>query len=348
MKIAALVANAIPDHLAGAERALHETLEYLSTRGHECVVLPRNGAMVERVVDGVRVMGQRQPGQAAELLRSSDVCFTQLEDTMFAQLLAVETQTPLVFYAHSPTQVESLGVIPEACSLVLWNSRWVAKECDWWPGDSLVLHPPTPRDRYYTETTGRAVTLIGLSHGKGVMPFLQAARDLPDVQFLGLQGSYSEQILDADGFVTYAPTKEGIGSAVKIASLPMPPNIHCGPPIPDVRMIFQHTRVLLVLSQHESWGRVAIEAAHSGIPTIAHPTPGLCEALGDAGRFVARDRSADLAATIREMVTDDACWQEWSDRARARAAKLDPEPQLRALDRRLKKIVKAAPALSLG
>ncbi len=341
MRIAAIVANSIPDHLAGAERALHETLEWLASRGHECCVLPRNGPFVTREIDGVRVMGQRQPGQAAKLLAQSDVCFTQMEDSMTAQLLAFETQTPLVFYAHSPTQLEGLGMLPGAVALVVNNSKHVANANDWWPGESMILHPPVFPDRYRVEPNGSCVTLVGLSHRKGVMQFLRAARDLPAVQFLGVQGAYDDQILDAGGIINWERGE-------RRGNLATPENIKSGPPLADMRPVYANTRVLLVLSEHESWGRVANEAMVSGIPVIAHPTPGLLECCGEAAVFVDRDKSARLAAQIAGIIDNEPIWRGFSEASLKRAAELDPTPQLRRLERKLKAIVKAKPTLTLA
>jgi glycosyltransferase involved in cell wall biosynthesis len=53
-----------------------------------------------------------------------------------------------------------------------------------------------------------------------------------------------------------------------------------------MREVYRQTKLLLMPSSYESWGRVAVEAAASGIPTLAAATPGLLEALGDAGTFI--------------------------------------------------------------
>ncbi|MFZ4156354.1 glycosyltransferase [Streptomyces pseudogriseolus] len=78
-------------------------------------------------------------------------------------------------------------------------------------------------------------------------------------------------------------------------------------------------------SLYESWGRVAIEAFASGIPVIAHPTPGLVESLGDAGIFAYRD---DLGAWIHALhaLKDPANWTQASLRVRARSIELSAAP----------------------
>jgi hypothetical protein len=58
-------------------------------------------------------------------------------------------------------------------------------------------------------------------------------------------------------------------------------------------------------SSYESWGRVAIEAACSGIPTIAHPTDGLLEALGPAGIFVDRRKTRQWQAELERLDDPD-------------------------------------------
>jgi hypothetical protein len=47
----------------------------------------------------------------------------------------------------------------------------------------------------------------------------------------------------------------------------------------DIREVFRKTRVVLMPSLYESYGRVAVEAACAGIPAIVHPTEGLLESL---------------------------------------------------------------------
>ncbi|WP_262928542.1 glycosyltransferase family 4 protein [Streptomyces sp. CBMA152] len=47
--------------------------------------------------------------------------------------------------------------------------------------------------------------------------------------------------------------------------------------------VYSRSRVILMPSLYESWGRVAVEAFASGIPVIAHTTPGLVESMGEAG-----------------------------------------------------------------
>jgi glycosyltransferase involved in cell wall biosynthesis len=64
----------------------------------------------------------------------------------------------------------------------------------------------------------------------------------------------------------------------------------------------------MVPSVHESCGMAAVEALASGIPVIAHPTPGLREALGDAGTFVDRPDVRGWVAAIRELYPDGERW----------------------------------------
>ena len=69
--------------------------------------------------------------------------------------------------------------------------------------------------------------------------------------------------------------------------------------MPD--LVWSRTRVLLMPSEAESWGRVGVEALCSGIPVIAHPTLGLLEALGGAGVFVDRDDLVGWAKALADL-----------------------------------------------
>ena len=70
----------------------------------------------------------------------------------------------------------------------------------------------------------------------------------------------------------------------------------------------------------------AVEAAASGIPTIAHPTPGLQEALGDAGVFVDRDDIDGWETALKELL--GAGWALASKKALARSAEINPRQEV--------------------
>lgn len=72
--------------------------------------------------------------------------------------------------------------------------------------------------------------------------------------------------------------------------------------------VWSRTKVLLIPSNYETYGMVGVEAIASGIPTIAHPTDGLCESLGDAGWFIPRDDVDEWQRVIELLLTDDAVY----------------------------------------
>ncbi|MBQ1165662.1 glycosyltransferase, partial [Streptomyces sp. A73] len=72
------------------------------------------------------------------------------------------------------------------------------------------------------------------------------------------------------------------------------------------------------------------EALASGIPVVAHPTPGLCESLGEAGVFVDRNVLDGYEAVLRKLLEDPAEYRLAAKRARARSRELDPAADLTA------------------
>jgi len=91
--------------------------------------------------------------------------------------------------------------------------------------------------------------------------------------------------------------------------------------------VYARTKVLLMPSSYESWGRVGVEAMASGIPVVAHPTPGLCESLGEAGIFVDRNDLDGYEAVLRKLMTRTE-YGLASKKAQARSAELDPTAEL--------------------
>lgn len=289
LRIGAIVHAYPPGTLAGAERMLESILEWLSDRGHECRVCAPTAPYARH---GIHVSDDLYG------LDGCDFVFTHLHRSAEARALCAHV--PLVQIIHFEDQVDSWTV--EKCDLTVHNTRWLARLLPREP--SMVVHPPVFKESYET-TPGNLVTLVNLTYAKGALFFWDLARLMPDTGFLGVKGGYGDQI---------------------IYSLP---NVEVIEPVEDMREVYSRTRILLVPSLTESYGRCAIEASCSGIPTIATRTPGLVEALGEAGVYPPMRLEAWEEA-IRSM--------DWVDRsagAERLASSLDHEGELRRLEQAL-------------
>lgn len=247
-----------PTHNAGAEWMLHAILTELADYGWSATVVTTRPPRRHDFFEGVEVLMAQDGRRQADAIRRADVCLTHLDATR--ALLGHTTRRlrrPVVHLVHNDDQLRYHGVEPGPgrADLVVWNSRWIRDAYPDWPGASLVVHPPVWLDRYRVDRTGAAVTLLNLAERKGSGTFYELARRFPEVPFLAVRGAYAAQ------------------DVPKV----LPANVEVIPNQRDVRRVYARTRVLLMPSHYESWGRCAVEAAASGIPTIAAPTPGLRE-----------------------------------------------------------------------
>lgn len=278
-----------PHSRVGAWLTTHEFLSALADRGHDVRVSTYLGGFLwPYEIDGVQVT--RSSGID---LAGADVAVSHLGDDQATSRAARLAGVPSVRMLHGvPTPADRL-----ADDLVVANSRSLLA-LSGWSGPSVVAHPPVwPGD--HRVTPGDAVTLINLSPDKGGRLLWRLAARMPDVRFLAVRGGYGRQI------VRRAPNVEVID------------------PVQDMRTVWARTRVLLMPSRFETWGRTAIEAACSGIPTVANPTDGLREALGDGGNWMHRGAIGGWELAVRQLL-DSAGWIEASGRALARVNELDP------------------------
>lgn len=190
--------------------------------------------------------------------------------------------------------------------LEVFNTEWVAKSVlgpEPGGGHKMVVHPPLEAERHLVEETGSAVTLVNLQENKGVRVFQELARRMPDIRFLGVEGTHGTQ------------------------EKPKIPNVEYMPVTQDMRDVWRKSRVVLMPSAYESYGMVAAEAQVNGIPVIANPTFGLQECLGHAGIYIPRDNIADYERAIRLLIEDKKHYQERSDTARLRGVELQAQTE---------------------
>jgi hypothetical protein len=298
MRILAVTPLYPPTSRVGAWLTTHEFLAHMATRGHRISVVSLLGVHDPYTLDGVVVHPGTRVG-IVDLLPAVDVVVSHCGDEGEAHRAAIAAGIPSVRMVHG---IVANQAVLDGATLAVFNSESL-REATAWNGRSIVAHPPVNPDSYRT-TRGDCITLVNLAEAKGGQLFGLIARSMPDRQFLGVRGGYGRQI------VTYAP------------------NVNTIQPTQHMRDdVYARTRVLLMPSAQETWGRVGIEAMCSGIPVIAHPTPGLTESLGDAGIFVDR---GDLAGWRRaiERLDDPDVYAQASQRALRRVAQLDHRTDL--------------------
>ncbi|MFJ3952890.1 glycosyltransferase [Streptomyces libani] len=132
---------------------------------------------------------------------------------------------------------------------------------------------------------------------------------MPATKFLGVLGAYGDQIRPPQTLPNLEIIDHVSGHDMR-------------------ERVYARSRVVLMPSSYESWGRVGVEALASGIPVVAHPIPGLAESLGHAGIFADRD-DLDSWLSVLATVLEPGAWQQASQRALERSAELDPAADLK-------------------
>ena len=124
------------------------------------------------------------------------------------------------------------------------------KNVDPWPPNvvrTAVVRPLMHENKIKIdeEFRGDCITLVNANQNKGVAQFIAMARHMPDRKFLGVIPYYGELRLPE-----------------------APDNIEWIPFDDDIRNILKRTRLLVLPSYYESFGRIAVEAMYNGIPVL--------------------------------------------------------------------------------
>jgi glycosyltransferase involved in cell wall biosynthesis len=299
-----------PMHNAGAEWMAHAMNRYLvDARGYNVNVIVNETKVneFERVV----IMKPDNKENNNYYIRHSNALITHLDMESSAIITAQKAKRPLVVVMHNNYRKIFLSQYVNFLNkniYIIHNSNWIKEYYSSFNIPSIVVYPPVYWKEYATETTREFVTLINLNYNKGGNVFIEIAKRMPDIKFLGVKGGYDGQIMNKNvSNITYLPNTAFI------------------------KDMYAKTDILLVPSKEESWGRVAVEAMSSGIPVIANPTPGLVESCGEAGIFCKRNDIDSWVREIRRLKTDSEYYKTKSDLCLMRAKELDPEPQLKAM-----------------
>lgn len=165
--------------------------------------------------------------------------------------------------------------------LTIFNSRWLRDVFLTYRRDfDYVVVNPVNRFPVEPLPPGDKVTMVNLSHAKGVDVFAEIAPRMPDIDFMGIAGGYGNQ------------------------QLVTTPNSIMYPPTDDMRAVYEQSKLVIMPSRYESWGLVPMEAASFGRPSVVIDTPGLRENVGDSAVLVKSHDPAAWVAGIEEALTD--------------------------------------------
>lgn len=301
-----------PTHLCGAETMIHGIAKHLISKGHNVRVLLHQ-ANQYRIknnysFEGVDVFPPND-NVVDGLMRWADGVFTHLDYTRWTIHSAKLYRKPVFHLIHnSHPYPEIIGA--EKPQYIIYNSFWL-KDLLNYNFSNFILPPPTDyRDFDLGQDHNKSdyITLINLNKNKGGEIFEQIARAMPHKKFMGVMGSYDEQII------------------------PNLPNVNVVPKSTNIKGYYKKTRILLMPSEYESWGITATEAMSSGIPVICTDTPGLVENCGKAAIYVRkRDDIKSWVKAISDL-DDEKKYSEHSRKAKARAREHDPRKKLDELE----------------
>jgi glycosyltransferase involved in cell wall biosynthesis len=297
-----------PKHNCGAEWMAHNIFKHLISKGHNVRVLlhQANRYQIKNLYEfeGVDVFPPAQ-NIIENLMRWSDCVITHLDYTRWTIHAAKLYKKPVIHFIHNSHLYPEI-VDAERNQHIVYNSQWLKDKLQYkW--SNFILTPPCDFREYdngIDTESNEYITLINLNENKGGKIFEQIAMALPNKKFLGVLGSYDEQII------------------------PKLPNITIVPNTTDIKQWYAKTRILLMPSAYESWGRTATEAMCNGIPVICTEAEGLKENCGTAGIYI--KKRDDIKSWVEAIVKLDEkkTYATASRKTKARSRELDPRKTL--------------------
>lgn len=307
----------------GASISCCEILSALHRRGHDCRVTASKRAAVSWPQSGIKDLMSSQPVET--LYQWADVVLVHWFMSQEAIRLTTKIKVPRVHYICDLDSPRRFGL--KDAGLLLFNSYWLMEDTKW-HGEQIVVHPPVYPEIFET-TPGDGILLVTPDKAKGIAMFLKIARKMPDRKFVIAKGR----------------TREALKT--------LPDNVEFLPHLPDVRNVYSHARLVLMPSREdrynslkhgmtiwvEGYGRVAMEAACSGIPTIgSRESKGLNECLGEGGLFAGQDNVDEWVEMIRKL-DDPEFYKEKSEYYKNLVYSRHPDTEIAALEEKLYEII---------
>jgi len=327
----------IPDDFSGSVQSTHTLIQGLLALGYRCDVvasLPRRGKhflatavyklSLKRLMlawadskSGYRVDRGSSWRFVDRVVRAikREVPDALILDSVRALLMlakaGIELPCPIVLVIHDVMFVSGSSELPYKDRLrIVANSPFTASVVHKHYGvDPEIVPPVVDLASYAAErATTQYVTLVSPHPRKGLDLVLEIAGRMPGLQFQLVEGWPME-----------AAAWQALQERLRVL-----PNVRLRRSTSDMRTVYGETWVLLVPSELETFGRVAVEAQVSGIPVLCNDVGALSWVVGEGGIAFASDASVDAWVNQLERLQIDPAWYgELSQRARTNTLRDD-------------------------
>jgi glycosyltransferase involved in cell wall biosynthesis len=259
-----------------------------------------------------------QPGRSPNPLRliagvlRADVVFGWFASwhTFFPITLAWLLRKPsvLIIGGFDTAAMPEIGYGYQQGGLRRWASRWIMRRAGRLitnsryslaeierntpipPSEVTVVHHgvPDPFGDVAPDKERLALTVGAIDRGtlvqKGQLPFVQAARELPDVRF-----AFAGKWLD---------------DAIEQLRAAAPENVEFTGWLSDedLRALYLRSAVYVQASRHEGFGLAVAEAMLAGCVPVVMNVTAMPEVVGDAGVLIESQRPADVADGVRRAL----------------------------------------------
>lgn len=298
----------LPNVRAGSEITAHALNRHLAANGWRISVLVNS--YVTDHHDGIDIYPLSAP-YADDIIASATIIGCQNFNGYDGIRYAERFNKPIVFFLH--VEFEKIDILQQRFNVpvyVVYNSetqrhalptihRWttVRPHIDYAHFRAVNVQP-----------SARYITLLNCNTNKGGEILYMLAKEMPGHQFLGIKGAYQKQL-------TYEL-----------------PNLKYLPTFDDPRQVYAMSRIIIMPSRAESWGRVALEAMAAGIPVIVGDTPGLRECTSGSAPVCRHTDSQCWLTEIERLYEDGPERSAAIAAGLARVAELDVAPDFKLFD----------------
>ena len=276
----------LPTTFAGSELSAYETIKYMQSRGHTVSVFVNTWKVSE--YNGLPIYKCNKADVFCKTqIQDADFVFFQMKDTIENLEYIRDRKKPVYLFIHMinsyPWMLQQRLPFPV---IIVYNSHMTQDTIPTLHENMrMIPYVDTRKFKDIRQTTinNDIVCLINCNKNKGGDLLKIIAQKMPDVQFMGVKGGYSEQIVSSNiENILYVENQK------------------------DIIVVFKQIGILIMPSKNETWGRTAVEAMASGVPVIHSESPGLVECVGGAGIMCMHDDEDAWVDAIRRLIGDRA------------------------------------------